>query len=77
MAAFCRRQSYRGGKPATELLARLRAAPVAQVGLPPETLAAIIAAQVQLLRCLHATLTDTEHLIAERRLPGLWRPSAT
>ena len=36
MAAFCRRHSYRGGKSPAELLARLRAAPTAPVGLPAD-----------------------------------------
>lgn len=66
MAAFCRRHSYRGGKPPAELLSRLRAAPVAPVGLPAETLEAIIGAQVQLLRSLQAVIADTEQLIAAR-----------
>src|SRR4051794_20990874 len=39
MAAFCRRRSYRGGKPPAELLSRLRAAPVAPIGLPAALLA--------------------------------------
>ncbi|MEX5636582.1 IS110 family transposase, partial [Parafrankia sp. FMc2] len=38
MAAFTRRHSYRGGKTPADLLARLRAAPVAPLGLPPATL---------------------------------------
>ena len=42
MAAFLRRHSYRGGKTPAELLARLRSAPVAPVGLPTPTLAAMI-----------------------------------
>ena len=66
MAAFCRRHSYRGGKSPSDLLGRLRAAPVAPVGLPAETLSAIIRAQVQLLRTLHATIVDTGNLIAAR-----------
>jgi transposase len=66
MAAFCRRHSYRGGKSPAELLARLRAAPIAPVGLPAETLAAIIGAQVQMLRALQTVINDTEQLIAAR-----------
>ena len=66
MAAFCRRHSYRGGKSAAELLERLRAAPVAPIGLPPETLSAIIGAQVQLLRSIESAITATEQLIATR-----------
>jgi transposase len=66
MAAFCRRHSYRGGKSAAELLARLRAAAVAPIGLPPATLAAIITAQVGALRALQAAIADIERVIAER-----------
>jgi transposase len=66
MAAFCRRHSYRGGKSATELLARLHAAPVAPVGLPAQTLKTIIGVQVQLLRTLQKAIADVEDSIAER-----------
>jgi transposase len=41
MAAFLRRHHYRGGKTPAELVARLRAAPVAHAGLPTATLAAM------------------------------------
>lgn len=66
MAAFCRRHSYRGGRSPAELLARLRSAPIASVGLPAATLAAIIGAQVQLLRSLQSVIADTEQRIAAR-----------
>jgi transposase len=66
MAAFCRRHSYRGGKSPAELLARLRSAPIAPVGLPAETLQTIIGAQVQLLRSLQSVIADTEQRIAAR-----------
>jgi transposase len=66
MSAFCRRHSYRGGKSATELLARLRAAPTAPIGLPATTLRTIIGAQVELLRALHKAITDVERLIADQ-----------
>lgn len=66
MAAFCRRHSYRGGKSPAELLSRLRGAPTAPMTLPPETLAAMVAAQVQLLRGLQQTITDIEGLIRDR-----------
>lgn len=82
MAGFCRRHSYRGGKSAAELLARLRTAPVAPVGLPADTLSTMITAQVALLRALQAVITDVEHAIGQRvashprarlleRLPGV------
>jgi transposase len=49
MASFCRRHSYRGGKSPAVLLARLRSAPTAPVGIPAATLAVLIRTQVQLL----------------------------
>ena len=66
MAAFCRRNSYRGGKAPAELLRRLREAPVAPVGLPGTTMRTIIHAQVALLRALQAAISDVEATIADR-----------
>jgi transposase len=66
MAAFLRRHHYRGGKTLAELVARLRAAPVAPTGLPTATLAAMVTTQVQLLRTLQQLISDTERLIAAR-----------
>jgi transposase len=66
MASFCRRHSYRGGKPPAVLLARLRSAPTAPVGLPEATLALLVGAQVQLLRTLLATIAELESRIATR-----------
>jgi transposase len=66
MAAFLRRHHYRGGKTPAELVARLRAAPVAPAGLPTTTLAAMVTTQVQLLRTLQRLISDTERLIAAR-----------
>jgi transposase len=63
MAAFCRRHSYRGGKTPADLLIRLRAAPVAPVGLPAELLATMVAAQVQLLRTVLVTIDGLEAAI--------------
>jgi transposase len=60
MAAFLRRHAYRGGKKATELLARLRSAPTPPTGLPPQVLARLLAAQIQLLRTLLDTITQLE-----------------
>ncbi|WP_328981501.1 IS110 family transposase [Streptomyces mirabilis] len=82
MAAFCKRHAYRGGKPASALLARLRSAPVAPVSLPTPVLTALITAQVQLLRSLQATITQLETTIKKclarhpravllARLPGV------
>jgi transposase len=66
MASFCRRHSYRGGKPPAVLLARLRSAPTAPVGIPPATLATLVGAQVQLLRTLLGTIAELEAAIATR-----------
>lgn len=66
MAAFCRRHAYRGGRSPAELLSRLRAAPVAPVGLQPATLAAMVTAQVTLLKTLQTLISDVERLIAVR-----------
>ena len=76
MAAFLRRNSYRGGKSPALLLARLRAAPQAPLALPAATLTAMVGAHVQQLRSLQAAITGIEHLIADarRRLPP--RPPA-
>jgi transposase len=82
MAAFLRRNSYRGGKSPALLLARLRAAPLAPVALPAATLTAMAGAHVRQLRSLQAAITGIEHLIATRvaayprtrllaRLPGV------
>jgi hypothetical protein len=82
MAAFLRRNSYRGGKSPALLLARLRTAPQAPVALPATTLTAMVGAHVQQLRSLQAAITSIEHLIAARvaayprtrllaRLPGV------
>ena len=60
MAAFLRRHAYRGGKTPTELLARLRLAPTPPTGLPPQVLARLLAAQIQLLRTLLDTITQLE-----------------
>jgi transposase len=66
MAAFLRRNSYRGGKSPALLLARLRAEPQAPLALPAATLAAMVSAHVQQLRTLQAAITGIESLIADR-----------
>ncbi|MFD9192345.1 transposase [Streptomyces phaeochromogenes] len=62
MAAFCKRHAYRGGKPASALLARLRSAPIAPVSLPTD----VLTAQVQLLRSLQTTIAQLETTIKDR-----------
>jgi transposase len=64
MAGFCRRHSYRGGRSPAELLGRLRTAPTAPVGLPPEVLTELVGAQVRLLRTLLATIADLDRALA-------------
>jgi transposase len=66
MAAFCRRHSYRGGKTPTELVDRLRAAPATPAGLPPSTLAAMLAVHVSQIRALRHGVGDLETLIRDR-----------
>jgi transposase len=63
LAAFLRRHSYCGRRPPAELLARLRAAPVAVAGLDPDVLAECVRAQVRLLRALLDTLTDLDRAL--------------
>lgn len=65
MAAFLRRNPYRGGKKAGVLLERLRAAPEAPEVLPAATLAAMTSAHVQQLRSLQAAITGIERLNAD------------
>jgi Transposase/Transposase IS116/IS110/IS902 family len=64
LAAFLRRHSYCGRRAPSELLARLRAAPVASSNLDPEVLAECITAQVHLLRTLLGTITNLDRAIA-------------
>jgi hypothetical protein len=63
LAAFCRRHSYRGGRSPAQLLARLRAAPTAPVGLAPEVLTELVGAQVRLLRTLLGTIADLDRAL--------------
>jgi hypothetical protein len=58
LASFLRRHSYSGRRSPAELLARLRAAPVATDTLDPEVVAECVRAQVRLLRTLLGTLAD-------------------
>jgi transposase len=66
MASFCRRHSYRGGKTAAQLLARLHSAPTAPVGIPAATLAILLRSQVELLRTLLGTIAELEAAITTR-----------
>jgi Domain of unknown function (DUF1841) len=65
MASFLRRHSYRGGKSAAQLLGYLRAAPAAPIGLPPQTLAVMVGAHVQLLRSLHSSIATIQRRIID------------
>jgi transposase len=63
MAAFLRRSGYSGRRPAAELLARLRSAPVPAEGLDPDVLADCVRAQVTLVRTLLRTILDLDRAI--------------
>jgi transposase len=63
LAAFCRRHAYRGGKTATELLARLHAAPTPPNGLHPAVLTRLVMTKVTLLRTILAGISDLERAI--------------
>jgi transposase len=63
LAGFCRRHASRGGKTATELLDRLRAAPTPPSGLHPAVLTQLVIAKVTLLRTILAGITDLERAI--------------
>jgi transposase len=64
LAAFLRRHSYCGRRPAGELLARLRAAPRPVALLDPEIVGELVRAQARLLRTLLATLADLDRALA-------------
>lgn len=63
LASFLRRHSYSGRRSPAELLARLRAAPVATDTLDPEVVAECVRAQVRLLRTLLGTLADLDRAL--------------
>lgn len=65
MRQFCRRHAYRGGKPAGELVQRLRAAPAAASPIPAEILAAIVVGLVAQIRILNTEITRLEKAIEE------------
>ena len=60
LAMFCRRHSYRGGRTPAELLARLRDAPIAPVGLDPAVLAELVRAQTALIRTALHTIAQLD-----------------
>jgi transposase len=64
MRAFCKRHSYCGRRPATELIERLRAAPKAASRLGAETVADLIRVQATLVSALNATISRLEGAIA-------------
>lgn len=65
MRQFCRRHAYRGGKPAAELVKRLRAAPAAANPITAEILAAIVAGLVAQIRVLNTEVVRLERAIEE------------
>jgi transposase len=64
LAAFLRRSSYSGRRPAAELLERLRAAPRPVALLDPELVAELVRAQVRLLQTLLATIANLDRALA-------------
>lgn len=64
MGQFCRRHAYRGGKPAAELLARLRAAPASANPIAATVLAAIVRGSVAQIRVLNAEIAQLERELA-------------
>ncbi len=63
MAAFCKRHSYCGRRPAGQLLARLRHAPVAPVTIDPEVLTELVHAQARLLRATLESIAELDRAI--------------
>lgn len=64
LAAFLKRNSYCGRRPASELLKRLRTAPVACSPIEPEVLADLVHCQARLVRTLRQTITELDHALA-------------
>lgn len=65
MGQFCRRHSYRGGKPPAELLRRLRTAPASANPIASRILEAIIEASTAQIRLLNTEITRLEGDIAD------------
>jgi len=63
MAAFCRRHHYSGRRPASELVARLRAAPAATGVLGDHILRAAVSARITQLRSLLNSIEQLDHAI--------------
>lgn len=63
LAMFCRRHSYRGGRPAAELLQRLRAAAIAPVGIDPIVLTELVRAQTSLIQSALASIAHLDAVI--------------
>jgi transposase len=63
LAMFCRRHSYRGGRPPGELLHRLRHAAIAPVGLDPNVLTELVRAQTVLIESALATIARLDAAI--------------
>ena len=63
LAMFCRRHSYRGGRPPAELLQRLRDAAVAPVGLDPNVLTELVRAQTILIESALTTIARLDAAI--------------
>ncbi len=63
LAMFCRRHSYRGGRPPAELLQRLRDAAVAPVRLDPNVLTELVRAQTILIESALTTIARLDAAI--------------
>jgi len=63
LAMFCRRHSYRGGRPPAELLQRLRTAAIAPVGVDPVVLTELVRAQTTLIESALATIAQLDAAI--------------
>ena len=72
MEAFCRRHSYSGRRPGSELIERLRAAPVSASRLGPAIVARLVSVQVRLVRAIRATIRELDAAIAEAITAHPW-----
>lgn len=66
LETFCRKHSYSGRRTGTELLERLRAAPIPDSAIGDEITAQVITAQVSVVRALQAGIDDLDKAIADK-----------
>ncbi len=65
MRQFCRRHSYRGGKPPAELISRLRAAPASADPIAEKVLEAIVRSSIAQIGLLNIEITGLERQTAD------------